>query len=221
MDLTEGQIMAWEALSRGPEGSPFHTPDMLFDFAEDVGELTSLERLCRETALRNFGKNCDGRKLFLNVNPGTLGDPDFSAVDTLRAIEEKGFSPVDIVFEVTERHSIKDLALFHRALDSFRRQGFQVAVDDAGSGYSGLKSIAEIRPDYIKIDMSLIRGIDTNPVKRALLETFVAFSEKIGSKIVAEGIETGTRAFQPYLHGCALRPGVLFGHARLPQGSGL
>ena len=59
VDLTGGQIMAWEALSRGPEGSPFHTPDMLFDFAEDVGELTSLERLCRETALHNFGKNCD------------------------------------------------------------------------------------------------------------------------------------------------------------------
>ena len=132
------------------------------------------------------------QKLFLNVHPRTLVDSRFSSGETLKCLECYGLAPENVVFEITERHSVKDFGLFHNTLEYYRRQGYKVAVDDVGTGYSGLWTIAELRPDYIKIDMSFIRGIDTNPVKRALLETFVTFAGKIGSKIIAEGIETAT-----------------------------
>lgn len=192
VNLQSGEIMAWEALSRGPEDSLFHLPTTLFDYAEDVGEIFALEKICREMAIRHFGEANRNQKLFLNIHPKTLVDPAFCPRGTLALLHEHGLAPENIVFEITERHAIRDFTLFHDVLSQYRAQGYQVAVDDVGTGYSGLWSIAEIRPDFIKIDMSFIRGIDTNPVKRALVETFVAFSERIGCRIIAEGIETAT-----------------------------
>lgn len=192
LDLRAGDIFAWEALARGPRGSTFENPAMLFGFAEEHDLVFPLERACRTAAVTGFGALPPGRKLFLNVHPRTLVDPSFSPGETLKLLETLGLEPHDIVLEITERHSTKDFSLFHRTLDHYRGEGFKVAVDDVGTGYSGLWSIAEIRPDFIKLDMSLIRGIDANPVKRALIETFLTFSDKVGCKIIAEGIETAT-----------------------------
>lgn len=192
VNLTSGEILAWEALTRGPEGSIFESPAALFDYAEDAGEIFALEKACRECAIRNFGKVDSNKKLFINIHPRTLADPAFHPGETMRMLRRYGLSPSQVVFEITERHAIRDFTTFHRTLEHYRGQGYKVAIDDVGTGYNGLWSIAELRPDYIKIDMSLTRGIDTNPVKRALLETFVAFAEKIGAKIISEGIETGT-----------------------------
>lgn len=192
VDLRGGDIFAWEALARGPIESTFENPDMLFSFAEEHDLVFPLERACRAAALNGFGELASGRTLFLNVHPRTLVDPAFNPGETLKLLESLGLEPHNVVLEITERHSTKDFSLFHRTLDHYRGEGYKVAVDDVGTGYSGLWSIAEIRPDFIKLDMSLIRGIDANPVKRALIETFLTFSDKVGCKIVAEGIETAT-----------------------------
>ena len=204
-DFTTGTILAWEALTRGPEGSSFHSPAMLFDFAEQTGKLFALERLCREKAIRNLGLIGPGQKLSLNIHTKTMADPEFTNGMTLELLEAAGLTPQNIVFEITERHSITEFALFHRTLDHYRSQGYLVAVDDAGAGYSGLTSIAQIRPEFIKIDMSLIQGIDKDPVKRALIETLVTFADKIGSKIIAEGIESQAQA------ACLVDIGVHYG----------
>ncbi|MDP3427768.1 MAG: EAL domain-containing protein, partial [Humidesulfovibrio sp.] len=204
-DFTTGTILAWEALTRGPEGTTFHSPAMLFDFAEQSGKLFALERLCREKAISSFGAIGPGQKLFLNIHPKTMADPEFTHGKTLELLQAVGLAPENIVFEITERHSITEFALFHRTLDHYRSQGYLVAIDDAGAGYSGLTSIAQIRPDFIKIDMSLIQGIDKDPVKRALIETFVTFADKIGSKIIAEGIEAQAQA------ACLIDIGVHYG----------
>jgi len=204
-DFTTGTILAWEALARGPEGTAFQSPAMLFDFAEQSGKLFALERLCREKAIGTLGPIAPGQKLFLNIHPKTMADPNFTHGKTLELLDAVGLTPQNIVFEITERHSITEFALFHRTLDHYRSQGYLVAIDDAGAGYSGLTSIAQIRPDFIKIDMSLIQGIDKDPVKRALIETFVAFADKIGSKIIAEGIESQAQA------ACLVDIGVHYG----------
>ncbi|MHC1699375.1 MAG: GGDEF domain-containing protein [Humidesulfovibrio sp.] len=204
-DFTTGTILAWEALARGPEGTAFQSPAMLFDFAEQSGKLFALERLCREKAISTMGSIAPGQKLFLNIHPKTMADPEFTHGKTLELLEAVGLAPENIVFEITERHSITEFALFHRTLDHYRSQGYLVAIDDAGAGYSGLTSIAQIRPDFIKIDMSLIQGIDKDPVKRALIETFVTFADKIGSKIIAEGIESQAQA------ACLIDIGVHYG----------
>ncbi len=190
VDLSSGEVLGWEALSRGPVQSYFHSPATLFNFAEEVGSIFDLEKVCREQAIRQIGSISKGQKLFLNIHPKTLGDPGFSTGETRRMLEKYGLEPDNVVFEITERHSIRDFTLFHRTLEHYRRQGYMVAIDDVGSGYSGLWAIAEVRPDFIKVDMSLIRGIDSNPVKRAMLETLIAFADKIGCGIIPEGIET-------------------------------
>ncbi|OPY58369.1 MAG: Phytochrome-like protein cph2 [Pelotomaculum sp. PtaU1.Bin035] len=184
-----GSILGWEALTRGPRDSYFNSPDIIFSFAEEVSMLYPLEKLCRQNAISHFGETGPEQKLFLNIHPRTLNDPNFVRGETMKMIKEVGLKPRNIVFEITERHSINDFPYFNRTLEYYRGQGFLVAVDDVGSGFSCLQSIAEIRPDFIKIDMSLVRGIHNNRVKRALLETFTTFAEKISCWIIAEGIE--------------------------------
>lgn len=190
VDFGNGRLLGWEALSRGPEGSVFHTPLFLFDFAEESGNLFQLESVCRHKAINHCLAHLEtGQKLFLNIHPKTLTDPNFNPGETTRILHRAGIRTTDVVFEITEKHCVKDFNLFFETLEHYRKQGFLIAVDDAGAGYSGLLSIARIRPDFIKIDKSLIAGCESDPIKRALLETFVTFANKIGSKIIAEGIE--------------------------------
>ncbi|XPV77161.1 MAG: GGDEF domain-containing protein [Desulfovibrio sp.] len=187
--LKDGGIMGWEALSRGPTGSLLQSPLSLFDIAEHLGQVFSLEQVCRHKAITSVGPMGSDQKLFLNIHPRTVVDPKFSSGRTLEMLGQSGLTPENIVFEITERHDIKDFSNFYKTLDHYRKQGFQVAIDDVGTGYSGLLSIAELRPDYMKIDRSLVQDVHRDPVKKALLETFTVFSNKIGSKIIAEGIE--------------------------------
>lgn len=194
LDFKNGSIFGWEALSRGPEGSSFHSPVVLFETAEQLGRLFALEKLCRESAIANIGKLETNQRLFLNIHPKTMSDPEFTPGKTLELMERAGLTPDNVIFEITERHSVQEFGLFYRTLDHYRNQGFKVAVDDAGAGYAGLTTIAELQPEFIKLDKSLIAGIHKDPVKRALVETTVTFADKIGSQIIGEGVETKEQA---------------------------
>ncbi|MCF8040809.1 MAG: GGDEF domain-containing protein [Desulfarculaceae bacterium] len=192
VDLQSGQVKGWEALARGPKDDYFHSPEVMFDFADEVGALFHLEKACLGQAIRGVGAMEPNQKLFLNINPETLADPKFRDGETLRLLADYGLTPQDVVFEITERHSISDFSQFHRTMQHYRAQGFSLAIDDMGTGYSGLMRIAFLRPEFLKVDMSLIRGIDSNPMQRALVETLVTFAEKVGGTLIAEGIETAT-----------------------------
>lgn len=189
-DFKSGAVMAWEALARGPRGSEFESPGILFDFAEQFGQLFALEQACRAKAMDSVGHLGPGQRLFLNIHPRTVVDPAFAPGRTLELLQANGLGPDNVVFEITERHSIKDFTSFHKTLDHYRSQGFRIAVDDAGTGYSGLSTVAALRPDFIKVDMSLVRDVDKDPVRRALMETMVTLAGRIGSEIIAEGIES-------------------------------
>jgi diguanylate cyclase (GGDEF)-like protein len=189
-DFKKGTVLAWEALARGPRDSELESPSMLFDFAEQTGQLFILEQVCRARAMQTVGTLGPGQRLFLNIHPRAVVDPNFAPGKTLELLESHGLEPDNIVLEITERHSIKDFTAFHKTLDHYRSQGFRIAVDDAGTGYSGLSTIAALKPDFIKVDMSLIRDVDKDPVRRALMETMVTLAGRIGSEIIAEGIES-------------------------------
>jgi diguanylate cyclase (GGDEF)-like protein len=189
-DFKSGTVMAWEALARGPRGSEFESPAILFDFAEQFGQLFALEQACRSKAMETVGVLTPGQRLFLNIHPRTVVDPAFAPGKTLELLQIHGLKPDNVVFEITERHSIKDFTSFHKTLDHYRSQGFRIAVDDAGTGYSGLSTVAALKPDFIKVDMSLVRDVDKDPVRRALMDTMVTLANRIGSEIIAEGIET-------------------------------
>ncbi|WP_320170196.1 bifunctional diguanylate cyclase/phosphodiesterase [Maridesulfovibrio sp.] len=193
VNLSDKSIHGWEALARGPLNSPFRSPLTLFDMAEKLGKLFQLEKVCRESAIRNFGEHRPQHKLFLNIHPRTIVDPNFTTGQTKILLERFGLKPGNIVFEITERHSVKDFKTFRQTLDHYRNQGYMVAIDDAGTGYSGLTSIAEIKPDYIKMDKAFIKDIEINQVNRAIIDTFTDFAEKIGGKLIVEGLETQTQ----------------------------
>lgn len=205
VDFSEQRIYAWEALARGPEDSYFSQPSMLFEFAEETGNLFNLEKVCREKAFENLGELEPSQKVFFNIHPKTLSDPSFTPGETARLVKEFGISPSNIVFEVTERHSIHDFSLFVKTLEHYRSQGFKVAVDNAGTGYSGLWSMAELKPEYIKLDLGLVHGVDQDSVKRAMVETLLSFGHSIGSKVIAGGVENEAELT------CLIGLGVKFG----------
>ncbi|NDV26501.1 GGDEF domain-containing protein [Desulfovibrio sp. JC010] len=210
VNLSDKSIHGWEALARGPQNSPFRSPLTLFDMAEKLGKLFHLEKLCREAAIKAFGDHSPHHKLFLNIHPRTIVDPNFTTGETKLLLDKWGLKPGNIVFEITERHSVKDFKTFRKTLDHYRNQGYLVAIDDAGTGYSGLTSIAEIKPDYIKLDKSFVDNIETNQVNRALIDTFTDFAEKIGGKLIVEGIETQEQALTVTDMGVHLGQGYFF-----------
>ncbi|MFS0723174.1 EAL domain-containing protein [Paenibacillus sp. 1P07SE] len=184
-----GGILGFEALSRCEESRWFDGPLALFSFAEREGEVYSLDRLAREKAISGSTGLGERQKMFINISANIMQDPHFTPGQTLSLLRQQGLSPRQIVFEVTERSSIEDFETAKKVLSHYRSQGYEIAIDDAGAGYSSLQSIVELRPDYIKVDRSLIRSIHEDEIKEHILETFVAFARKMGIRVIAEGIE--------------------------------
>lgn len=188
--LTTGGIFGYEALSRCPHDELFNNPHLLFSYAEEIGLLYPLEKLAREKAIELSSDLLDvNQKLLINLNANVIYDPNFTPGHTIALLQQYGLTPDDIIFEITERNAIHDFPAFRDVLTHYRKQGFEIAVDDAGAGYSSLQTISELSPEYIKIDRSLIQGIHQNPTKQHILEAFVSFAKKMNSKVVAEGIE--------------------------------
>ncbi|HJV44182.1 MAG TPA: EAL domain-containing protein [Bacillota bacterium] len=185
VSLHSANCLGWEALARGPVDDYFHSPLHLFSYADEMKRSFQLELMCRRKALEKSTELDPKRKLFLNFDPRTMMEGK-----ELVELTQYDIPPNQIVLEITERHAISNYETFKRSIEQYRKKGYLIAVDDAGAGYSSLEMIASIFPDYIKMDMSLIRDIDVDPVKQALMETFVNFSAKVGCKIIAEGIET-------------------------------
>lgn len=191
VDIKGGRILGYEALSRGPEGSPLETPDRLFSVGRQSNLLFSLERVCRRKALLAKSRFLGSQQsLFLNVDPQVVHEARHQADITKEVVTTLGIDPGEVVLELTERTAISDYVAFARALEHYTQHGFRVAVDDVGAGYSNLRLIAEVKPDFIKVDMSLVRGIDADPTKQALMETLASLAGKVSARVVAEGVET-------------------------------
>jgi EAL domain-containing protein (putative c-di-GMP-specific phosphodiesterase class I) len=179
-----------EALSRGPRGSEFESGETLFQLADRTELLGPLERVCRDIALESAENNPPGRKLFLNISPAAASDPEFLGPRFCERVLSHGVRIEDIVLEITERTYVVYESLFREVLSRFREQNFGIAVDDVGTGYSSLSSLAEIEPDYLKIDNVFVRDIDRRQNKRNLLEALLSFARKMKTRVIAEGIET-------------------------------
>lgn len=188
-DLETMEVIGYEALSRGPKDSEFERPDKLFAIAYDADLVMRLERVCRKRALELARSMPKGRTLFLNVEPEAVGDPHLREA-VIASPDDGGVDPRSIVLELTERTAIADFAAFRSTLEYVRALGFQVAVDDAGAGYGSLQCLAEVHPDWLKVDLSLVRGCDTDEVRASLIESLVNYANRVGAKLVAEGIET-------------------------------
>jgi EAL domain-containing protein (putative c-di-GMP-specific phosphodiesterase class I)/GGDEF domain-containing protein len=190
LKLDDMSVIGYEALSRGPEGGEFERPDKLFKVAYDADLVLRLERLCRRQAIRAAADLPEGRLLFMNIEPEAIGDPELRDVMFTALLSDAAITPDRIVLEITERTAITDFPSFRSTLEYLRALGFSVAVDDAGAGYGSLQVLAEVRPEWLKIDISLIRGVDADEVRRQLVSILVLFAKRMGVRLIAEGIET-------------------------------
>jgi len=188
-DLSSGSMIGIEALSRGPRGSEIESGETLFSLADRTGMLVPLERICRAHSLEAASTGKFTGKIFLNLSPAAVTDSDFLEPSFLDQIAARGLSPDNIVLEITERTYVVYEELFREVLARFRQQNFHIAVDDVGTGYSNLASLADIEPDYLKFDTVFVRGIDAHPTKQDLLEALLSFARKMNTKVIAEGIE--------------------------------
>lgn len=190
LDLRTERVVGHEIFTRGPAGSPFEEAERLFAVAERTGRLVELERLSRARALESARKHLEpGTKLFLNTSARALSDSEVAGAGFVRRVDASGLRHEEVVLEITERVPREERPAYEQALRGLKQEGFGIAIDDMGAGYSSLQALVTLEPDYLKFDIALVRGIDRSSIKRSLLETVVDLSGRIGAKVVAEGIE--------------------------------
>jgi EAL domain-containing protein (putative c-di-GMP-specific phosphodiesterase class I) len=190
LDLQTRAVVGHEIFTHGPDGTPFEEAERLFAVAERTGRLLELERLSRARALASARSHLvPGAKLFLNTSARALSDPDVAGAGFVRLVDESGLRHEEVVLEITERVPKEERQPYEHVLRELKAQGFGIAIDDMGAGYSSLSALVTIEPNYLKFDIALVRGIDRSSIKRSLLETVVDLSTRIGAKVVAEGIE--------------------------------
>ncbi|QOX63494.1 GGDEF domain-containing protein [Anoxybacterium hadale] len=193
ISLRDGEVLGHEALSRITCVTNIKNIEELFILAGKYNCLWELEQLCRtkafEAAFRFMVPPYD-KKLFINVNPNVLHDETFQKGLTKEYLNQYQISPSNIIFEITERNIIKDLKGFIATVSHYKSQDYRIAIDDAGAGYSGLNLISDVNPNYIKLDMKLIRNVDSDGLKAALVKGMVELSKISNIHLIAEGIET-------------------------------
>jgi len=183
--LSDGVVIGWEALIRGPQGTSFERPNVLFAVAHENDMEVELETLCLETIFRGLPRTVGSKRLFVNASSTLLRHPVFLDQRNLAAINR---SHGDVVIEISEKEMV-DYSSFGDILSTVRSAGLKIAIDDAGSGYSGLEAILNLKPDYIKVADSLVRKLESDPIKREIITSLASIGRRIDATLVAEGIE--------------------------------
>jgi EAL domain-containing protein (putative c-di-GMP-specific phosphodiesterase class I)/AmiR/NasT family two-component response regulator len=185
-EVRSGALAGVEALARFPV-EPFRTPDVWFDEAKAVGLGPDLELAAVRMALENAQRRPRGTYVSVNVSPEVAISTRFLHMVTAHSRSES------LVVELTEHDVVEDYEVLVEALDRMRTRGVRIAVDDAGAGYASLRHILIVKPELIKLDVSLVAGIDQDRNKFALGTGITSFAREAGAKVVAEGIETASQ----------------------------
>jgi EAL domain-containing protein (putative c-di-GMP-specific phosphodiesterase class I)/DNA-binding response OmpR family regulator len=218
VSLGDYVVRGYELLARGPMESELHQPDALFEVARAESRVPELDRICRMMAARAAATLPPHCLRFINAEPINLFFHPHSDVFVREFVEA---TPVALraqtVVEITENAVIDDFAHMREVVRRLRQSGFRIAIDDAGAGYAGLQTMVEIEPDFIKLDMSLTRGIETSIVKQKLVGTLRDFCRQAFITLVAEGIETHAQLDALMALGIDYGQGFLFAHPGPPH----
>ena len=187
-DLDAETLLGVEALTRPDPSYGLSGPAEAFDIAEQIGRVHQLDVLCVENALTSAPKLKPGVLLFLNLSPLTLDLDAETDAWLAPAVERAGLSPQAVVIEVTERFGGRTTAVI-KHLKQLRQQGFKIAIDDVGTGNSGLEMLRKIDAEFVKLDRSIVVGAATEPGARAVLMAMATFARQTGAFVIAEGIE--------------------------------
>lgn len=206
-DAVAGRVWGYEALVRGLSGEGAFevlskiSPEQRYRFDQDC-RVKAIELASR---LSPAGEDL---KLSINFMPNAVYEPAACLRATLLAAKRCSFPTSSIMFEFTENEEVSDTAHLMNIITEYRKHGFTTAIDDFGAGHAGLGLLVEFQPDLIKIDMKLIRGVDTSPARQAVVAGIVGITKELGITVLAEGVETeaeflvlkaaGIRLFQGY-----------------------
>jgi EAL domain-containing protein (putative c-di-GMP-specific phosphodiesterase class I) len=204
ISLRERRVYGYEALMRSSLPA-FSSPSHLLDAAERLSALDRLGRAVRRRAAEGLREAPEEALLFVNLHPHDLLDPELTAPSSpLVPIANR------VVLEITERASLGSINDMQARIAALRALGFRIAIDDLGAGYAGLHSFVLLEPDIVKLDMSLIRGIDQSTIKQGLVRSIALLCRQMDITIVIEGVETMAELDALVSLGCVLLQGFLF-----------
>ncbi|QRO00393.1 EAL domain-containing protein [Archangium violaceum] len=211
------QVYAYEALLRGLErDGSLVSPAKMLSLARDADMLFQLDLAARLSAVREAARLGIQAPLFINFTPTAIYDPAYCLRSTVAAISELGIPPSNVVFEIIESDHTPDANHLKTLIAYYRQAGFRVALDDLGAGYSSLNLIHQLRPDIMKLDMELIRGIHQDAYKASITEKLLELAQKLGILTVAEGIETPEELRWVRAHGVDFVQGYLIAKPSSP-----
>jgi EAL domain-containing protein (putative c-di-GMP-specific phosphodiesterase class I)/ActR/RegA family two-component response regulator len=201
---SERTVIGYEALVRTQEPTLIR-PDDLLSAAEVLGRIHELGRAIRRSVAHTVEVATSDKCVYVNLHPRDLDDEElYSAASPLAKIA------VRVVLEITERASLEAISDIQARLGTLRRFGYRLALDDLGAGYAGLTSFAKIQPEVVKLDMSLVRGVDKEPTKQKLIQGMAAICGELGMIVITEGVETSEERDMLLGLGCDVFQGYLF-----------
>lgn len=202
------EVVAHESLMRGldREGGII-SPGPMLGAARDADLLFQLDLAARRAAIQEASRHGAGGRVFINFSPASIYDPEYCLRTTMAALEETDLRPEQLVFEIIESDQINDVSKLRRIVDTYRAHGCGVALDDIGSGYSSLNILHQLQPDFIKLDMELVRDVDSTPYKAAIARKLLELATEIGVPTIAEGVETAAELDWVREHGATLIQG--------------
>ena len=212
--LPENQILAFEALSRGPSGTYLGPAENFFGFAERVGLLGEVEHLCVELALERAPRLPSNAMVFINLSNHGLEYLDTLGEGLHDMVGVSDLAPDRCVLEITERTFAESQAALKQRVAKLRDAGFRIAIDDMGTGYSALHVLAELEPDFIKLNHMLVRGLPGAPIKRNLVSAITGFAGTSNAVVIAEGVEREDEMQALVDLGVMLQQGYYFGRPR-------
>lgn len=215
-------VFAQECLLRGiDKDGNLVPPGRIFDAARESDMLFQTDLAARLAAVREAVRHGIESKLFVNFSPTSVYDPVFCLRSTVRAVERSGIPTGNVVFEVTETEEVADTDHLKNIVDYYRAKGFRVALDDMGSGYSSLNLIHRLRPDFMKLDMQLIRGVDSDPYKAVVAGKILEMAQGLGVETIVEGVETEEELAWARERGATFVQGFLIARPASPPPEGL
>lgn len=208
VDLADSNIIGYEALVRGPKGSPLHLPENLFATANKFGITGQVEDICREAVLKSFAASGITTKIFVNIDAGAEVNQLVPEYIRNTLLPELGHDHKDVVLEV--KHQLADSSIKQCTQDFFQH-GFSFAIDGTGMGYANLESLFGILPSYIKIDRFFVHNVNAKRHKALMISSIVEYAHSVGAKVIAQGVETEAELVAVFQLGVDYVQGYLLG----------
>lgn len=186
VNFSKRKMFGYEALVRGPQG------ESAWSILSQVNDQNryAFDQACRVKAIELASKLKLDTMLSINFLPNAVYEPAHCIQSTLRAAKQFGFPIERIMFEITESEQVHNVAHLTKIFEYYQKQGFTTALDDFGAGHAGLNTLANFVPNIMKIDMELVRDIDTNQTKQIIVKSLVDMCKQLNVTVLAEGLET-------------------------------